>query len=371
MAALAASMAAAQGRADAQIVTEPAPEAGKPHDASLDDYRQHLLDLTTLVQTCAKARNDKACDPTLVGADDRVALAVGPNAERRLVRYGWLRVLLAKARKPDQSAPKLAAKPAPPVTFKPGAPHAQNALPPPRTVTELLQDAASRLDEDLTQSNATAEALPAHAPEREAMRQVLAGPDFRNLEDPAAKDTFLEKLRSWLDHFFSSAAQLTAHAAWVGRALVWGFILAACVALVWILMRLELRGRIRVVPDDMGPGAGAASARDWQLWLEDARKAADARLFREAVHFLYWASISRLESRRLWPADRARTPREYLALVAAEDPRKAGLATLTGNFERIWYGGRAAAEPDYRSAEQLASALISASGSPARGGSAQ
>ena len=124
---------------------------------------------------------------------------------------------------------------------------------------------------------------------------------------------------------------------------------------------------------EMGPAAGAASARDWQLWLEDARQAAAAGLWREAIHFVYWAAISRLESRRLWPADRARTPREYLALVAPEDPRKPSLATLTGSFERTWYGGRAAAESDYRRAEQLAAALISgttAPTTPARGGAA-
>ena len=65
--------------------------------------------------------------------------------------------------------------------------------------------------------------------------------------------------------------------------------------------------------------------------------------WREAIHFLYWASIARLESRRLWPADRARTPREYLALLAGTDPRKTNLTALTRSFERTWYGGRAAA----------------------------
>ena len=113
--------------------------------------------------------------------------------------------------------------------------------------------------------------------------------------------------------------------------------------------------------------AAAASARDWQLWLEDARRAAAAGNWREAIHFLYWAAISRLESKRLWPADRARTPREYLALVAPEDPRKAGLATLTGSFERIWYGGRPAAETDYRRAEAIAAALITGTGASAGG----
>jgi hypothetical protein len=66
----------------------------------------------------------------------------------------------------------------------------------------------------------------------------------------------------------------------------------------------------------------------------------------------------------LWPADRARTPREYLALVAHEDPRKSGLSQLTSSFERFWYGGRPADEADYKNAESLATSLIGG-GAPA------
>jgi hypothetical protein len=140
-----------------------------------------------------------------------------------------------------------------------------------------------------------------------------------------------------------------------------------CVALAWGLLQLERRWRIRLVPADHGPAADAASAIPWQLWMEKARRAAAAGSWREAIHFLYWAAISRLESKRLWPADRARTPREYLALVAADDPRQAGLATLTGSFERIWYGGRSAGEGDYERADRIATALISGAGSGASG----
>ncbi len=100
--------------------------------------------------------------------------------------------------------------------------------------------------------------------------------------------------------------------------------------LAWGLMQNERRWRIRLLPENNGPAPDAASARDWQLWMADAREAAAHGLWREAIHFLYWAVISRLESKRLWPADRARTPREYLALVAPDDPRKPGLASLTG-----------------------------------------
>jgi hypothetical protein len=158
---------------------------------------------------------------------------------------------------------------------------------------------------------------------------------------------------------FENASKLTAKSAWLGRVIVWGFIVAVCVGLIWGLIQFERRWRVRLVPDGDGPAPGAASARDWQLWLEDARRAAAAGQWREAIHFVYWASISRLESKRLWPADRARTPREYLALVAPEDARKTPLAALTRSFEHVWYGGRPAGEPDYRRAEEIANGLIS------------
>jgi hypothetical protein len=199
------------------------------------------------------------------------------------------------------------------------------------------------------------------------MQQVLAGHDFSGLEVTDPKDSALEKAESWVNHVLESAMRASARAPWLGRALVWAFILAVCVGLIWGLLQLERRWRVRLVPDDRGPAPGAASAISWQLWLEDARRAAAAGLWREAIHFIYWASISRLESKRLWPADRARTPREYLALVDPEDPRRPSLATLTGSFERIWYGGRQAAESDYQRAEKIASALIAGAGAATAG----
>ncbi len=369
---LAVLLATAPIHADTPATPAPtAPTAANPHDASYDEYRQHLAVLNALVDNCAKYRDIKACDPTQVGVDDRVPVSSAPNAERRLVRYGWLRVLLSRAQDKDTDPTEngaVAKKPAAPAT---GVPK-EEARPPKRTTTQLLADAKIRLAADLAQIDTPAPQPPAHAEQRATMNQVLAGRDFANLEEPTAKDSALEKIGNWLNKVFDSAAKLTERSAWLGRALVWGFILLICTGLVWGLMQLERRWRVRLVPDDRSPAAGAASARDWQLWLEDARRAAAAGLWREAIHFVYWAAISRLESRRLWPADRARTPREYLALVAADDARKPGLAALTGSFERVWYGGRAAGETDYRKAEEIASALIAGSapaGSTAGGSS--
>jgi hypothetical protein len=228
----------------------------------------------------------------------------------------------------------------------------------PPTTTQLLEAAKTRLATDLAETNAAIAAPPEHVQERSVMKQVLAGREYRDLEAPTAKDATFEKVNNWLNNLIDSAIKASARAPWLGRALVWGFIGLLCIALVWALLQLERRWRIRLVPESRGPAPGAASAVPWQSWLEDARRAAAAGLWREAIHFLYWAAISRLESKRLWPADRARTPREYLALVAADDPRHPALANLTRSFERVWYGGRPAQQADYHRAEQIATALI-------------
>ena len=409
---LAALVAAARGRADAPPAATPAAKAAAPptanqeRDASLEEYRGHLQALAAIVDACARVRDAKTCDPALVGMDDRLPFPApsqpgaiaGGESGRRLVSYAWLRALLTKVRNQDKAAAertaKQAAKPDAKPAAQPGAQPAVKSDTKPatgakgspgedisrtqaRANAQLLKDAGTRLAKDLAQIDAAPAAAPLYTQERETMRQVLTDPSFRNLEEAPAQDSLLDKIGRWLwrwvgraiDRIVASISKVASRSVWVGRLLLWGLILGVCVGLVWGLLQMERSWRTRLVPEGAFPGAGAASARDWQLWLEDARQAAAAGQWREAIHFLYWASISRLESRWLWPADRARTPREYLALVAPEDPRKTGLATLTGSFERIWYGGRAAAESDYRHAEQLAADLISASG--ARGGAAR
>jgi len=368
--AVTAALAVAPQRAAAQVVVTPSvPQSSQPQQASLDDYRAHLRALATLVDACAKARDVKTCDPSQVGPDDQVPLPPGQGSGRRLVRYGWLRVLFSKAQDKDAAAP--AAKPAKAEEAGENAQSWQNVRPLPPTTTELLKSAQTRLSGDLAQADAAA--LPAagpsadHSQVRAVMKQVLSGREYRDLEETTPRDSALEKVGNWLNHVLESIVSASARAPWLGRAVEWGFILAVCVGLVWGLLQLERRWRVRLVPEERSPAPGAASAIPWQLWLEDARRAAQAGLWREAIHFLYWAAISRLESKRLWPADRARTPREYLALVAPEDPRRSGLATLTGSFERVWYGGRPAGQSDYQRAEQIATTLISGSGSSGGG----
>jgi hypothetical protein len=355
------------------------------HDATLAEYRQHLVSLSEIVDACTKARDTISCDPSLVGNDNRVLFGQDSDAkaERRQVNYDWLRLLLSKAQiredvhvkvveQTSDKNQKTSQVKASKQTDDDEDDSTTAEEPPAPTTTELLQNAKARLTHDIAQTGtiaASAATIADHAKEREAMKQILSGRDFRNLSIPSARESLLEKLREWLRRLLTSASQFAPHSAWVGRVIVGGFIFAVCVGLVWGLLQLERRWRIRLVPESVEPAVGAASARDWQLYLKDARNCAAQGAWREAIHFVYWAAISRLESRRLWPADRARTPREYLALVGPNDARRSSLSTLTRCFERVWYGGRAADEADYRRAEALANALIA--GNANNGGEAQ
>ena len=195
-----------------------APAAGKANDVSLEDYRTHLRALSALVERCAKARSMSGCDPANVGEDDQVPVSAAPNAERRLVRYGWLRVLISNARDKDAAPPKT------PATGELGRPTLQNVRPIPRTTSQLLDDAKVRLAHDLAQIDSPVVPLPDHAKERAVMKEVLAGHDFRDLEDIDPKNRTLEKVGNWLNRIIDSAVNASARAAWLGKALVWGFV---------------------------------------------------------------------------------------------------------------------------------------------------
>lgn len=176
------------------------------------------------------------------------------------------------------------------------------------------------------------------------------------MTEVSVSDRFWEWFGNLLDKLFSTIAGIGARAPWIGWLLEGLLAVGALTILVWLFVRLERNARVRMVPD-IETSPDAPSAREWQVWLKDAQTAAAGGQWREAIHSVYWASISRLESGRLWPADRARTPREYLALLRGADPRKPKLTALTRSFERTWYGGREAAAADFNTAMALAAEL--------------
>lgn len=321
-------------------------------DVNLAQYRQHLEELDGVVADCAAQLKVKtpppssanACDPDRVGSDDRVQGVAGSGSQAREVRYDWLRSVLSRAGKKESGVPAVA----------PGA-HASAKNKPP-DASYLLDAARRRLEMDEQQSENPFAEDPSYAVQRRSLDAILARREYRDVTKVTARDRLLEWLENALNAIVARLAALGTRAPWIGTLLELLLIAGALTILVWLVVRLERNARVRLVPEiEIAPGA--PSAREWQLWLKDAQNSAAAGAWREAIHSVYWASISRLESGRLWPADRARTPREYLGLLGGSDPRKPTLTALTRSFERTWYGGREAAASDFNAAVHLAADL--------------
>ena len=328
------------------------PAAGQP--ISPADYLIRLQSLDKLLANCQAATTPANCSSSPVGPDLQLRLPTG----NRPIHLAWIRSLLDQAAgvAPKPAAPKPLANP----SLRQAISEDEKPLP----IAQQLDQARQRLAEDrrllenasVQPASGNPSASSSSQP-RAALTTILAGKDYKALiAKPTLRQRLLETLSNWIERILGKLAAAGARSRWIGITAEVAFILALCLALAWFLIRLERQGRIAAA-SGFAPASGAASARDWQLWLEDAHQAAARLAWRDAIHLLYWASISRLESSGLWPADRARTPREYLALLAPENHQRPTLDTLTRTFERTWYAGHPATQSDFQQAEQLAAQL--------------
>jgi hypothetical protein len=176
---------------------------------------------------------------------------------------------------------------------------------------------------------------------KKALSGILARREFRGVHGPTSWDTFREKLMELLYKilrgiFGSSAVPV------VSEILVWILVAAAIVVLSFWIVRITRRSaKLEAIQIE----SSFVAAKSWTVWIEEARAAAEKSSWRDAVHLTYWAGISFLESRGVWAPDKARTPREYLRLLASSSEYQSPLSALTRQFEAIWYGD-ATAGPD-------------------------
>ena len=281
-----------------------------------DAYRVHVDSLQSLVRACRADAH--SCDPAAVGDDNRVDASGGAFH----VRWQWLRKLMDDARNP--------------------------ALPDRK---DLLDQASTRLDQELAASSVEAQPQPAFAPARNIANSILATPEFRIVSNQSWLDRETAKFWAWLYRIFTATSNFGQRSPWLGPVLEWSFVGLTIVAvLIWVQRSLQ-RQRLAIA---LG---GAVPASDWQQksaeWAELANAEAGLGNWREAIHCLYWAAIIALERRRLWSRNAARTPREYLPLLELNSPQQIALRKLTRIFERIWYGLRGAVREDYLQALAL------------------
>lgn len=300
------------------------PLHGEPRQCTPQELSARLSHLESVVHACSVARSKTACNPALVGDDLQVMLPSGS----RLVEFDWLRSALSDA---------------------PAGSHAQ----------QELAAAGQRLARDLAKLSSAAPEAPGNlGHDRAVLRTILASPDFPQPQPPSLWRRLRDQFFAWLSNRLDRLGTGASSTRWISQLLLIVVLIASCGGLLLWFSRATRRQRLAIARNRDGANNAAGSIDDWQLWLTEARFLATRKQWRDAIHRLYWAAIAAMEARGAWRPDRARTPREYLALVDPASSSKNDLLQLTRSLERFWYGGEAAGEIDYDQAYALAGRLV-------------
>ena len=308
---------------------------------SVEEYREHLQQLQAVVGNCVAQKTAAACDSRQVGLDDEVITGSGV----RQAHYDWLRGLLGDAAKGQQAAKGHAAIN--------GLARTDNAEREP--IDARLTAALARLGADARAASGGTESFETV---RANLNAVLAMHRFQRIQrEPNLLQRAEAAVLNWIIDRLSGVAAFGGRNPWIARMLEWTAITIPCVLLAWwVIVRMRRQKRTQQPEPQIEPMA--PSAREWQRWLQEAEVFALELRWREAVHHVYWAAISRMEAQGLWPVDRARTPREYVALLRPGHALKNDLRGLTRSFERIWYGNRQSGEEQYREARAWMEKLV-------------
>ncbi len=178
---------------------------------------------------------------------------------------------------------------------------------------------------------------------RKRLDEILNAREFNNVREPGWFDLLKERALAWIRRFLRKLSPKIPDIEDLGQWFVWGVIaLAAAVAGVWLyrVSQQNESGNREIIPF-------MPSSRNWREWLADARARAAEGEWREAIHFGFWAAVSRLESEGVWPPDKTRTPREYLNAIPGSNSSKEPFAAITRKFEASWYGSRITTEADF------------------------
>jgi Domain of unknown function (DUF4129) len=298
---------------------------------SPDECKQELDRLRMVVEACARELQQpttapKACDPSLGGPDEIVSIGSG----KRRLQYDWLRDSLRQAAAAES------------------AKHEQSAI---SNASSGLSDARARL-EQMSQELASPPAsvyVPGNVANiRRQLDTILESGDYPQAKPPSYLERIWNDFVRWLLRLIIKAMPSSSSSSAI-YLLELAVIAIPCGLLIWWFIR-RLQVQRLGLPRDSVPHSSAPSALDWQEWLEQGQKLGREGLWREAIHHVYWAAISCLESRQLWPADRTRTPREYLGLLSENPETRADLFSLTKSFEHSWYGELPAGEKDFAEA---------------------
>jgi hypothetical protein len=212
------------------------------------------------------------------------------------------------------------------------------------------QDFLDALAAEITTHSGTQPAETSSA--RDALARILARPEYASRRRQSWWDRIREQINEMI---YAALVRLLGRIGGqksMGEVLLWLGVCAAAVLIAyWIFRRWFRTARM----EEMALQSAAVPVRSWQQWVFASRGAAAHGDYRMAIHCAYWAGIARMEELGALPADRAKTPREYLRALTksrllvseSQATRYQALSMLTSRLEKIWYGYHIASETDF------------------------
>lgn len=223
----------------------------------------------------------------------------------------------------------------------------------------LARDYSIEMQKHLAAMRADAEAFgqpatigPGSA--RSKLDDILHRREFEGVRGPTWSEQIQARVQNWILDFLEKIFGGMDRHPIAGNILLWFTVGVAAFLLVLFLMRYFLA---RKESADLKLESALPASPTWKDWGRDALAAAGRSEYREAIRLAYWAGIFRMEESGAWQVDRARTHREYLRLLTADDSLRAPLARVTSQFELTWYGGNPASARDFENVVEQLEAL--------------
>lgn len=216
------------------------------------------------------------------------------------------------------------------------------------------------LSRSLRASLAQQAAPQANVP-RDRLQQILARSEYQPEEEKeSAIQGWLKKIREKINDllaklFFGNSPQSAPNPGSL-QAIRWLIIAALVASLVWATVLLMRRFQLRQAKlKDDGVGEESREILGEQFdadvtsddLLKTAAEMARQGEYRLAIRRAYLALLYELEQRGKVRLHRAKTNRDYLGELQHEPYIYPPVASLTTNYERVWYGHGAATMEDY------------------------
>ena len=213
-----------------------------------------------------------------------------------------------------------------------------------REIRLLLNGMKEEADE-MGRSQGSASPAKAQA----TLEEILRRKEFQGARGPSASEVLMSRISRWLAEKLGRLLSMLHLGARTGNFIVWSIIALAFLTLCYMVWKWILGWQPAQVAQPSAPSVPS----DARQWIQEAVAAAERGDHRAALHCAYWGAIARLEDLGRLSRDRARTPRESLRLLESQSGDHRLLHALTGIFERVWYGYRAASESDWAGAKEL------------------